>query len=373
MKTAAWCLTFVLAALAGQASAQEARLRPAEEFKFPTLTDGNSPSFWRNDQLQVFTSYGVAQQVSTYSPEGNTWKTGWVNPTRLRGKAIWIEAAWADPDGTVFGWYHHEPSGLHSDPYLTAPKIGALVSYDGGYTIHDLGIVLESGDPLDPSAKNGFFLGGHGDFSVVLDPERRFFYFFFTNYGGALESQGVVMARLPFGRRFDPVGNVQKFHDGEWQEPGFRGRVTPVFPARREWRHPDPDSFWGAAVHWNTHLERFVMLLNHASGEPGWSQEGIYISYGTELDRPETWSAPVRLMDPAEVPGHLSRYYPQVLGLEPGGTDSVAGQTARFFLNGTSLWEIEFIRPDDNPGNTDAITVPDSTGAADRSSEPPAP
>lgn len=342
MKTTAWYLTVVLGALVGELGAQTARLRPAEEFKYPTFTDGNSPSFWRNDRLQVFTSYGVAQQVSTYDPDEDRWESGWVNATSLRRQAIWIEAAWADPDGTIFGWYHHEPSGLHSDPYLTAPKIGALVSYDGGYTVHDLGVVLESGDPLDRNAKNGFFLGGHGDFSVVLDPQRRFFYFYFTNYAGPLESQGIAMARLPFGNRFDPVGKVQKYFEGEWSEPGLGGRMTPLFPAQRAWHHPDPDSFWGAAVHWNTHLNRYVMLLNHAAGEPGWSQEGIYISFGEDLSQPQSWTTPQRLMDPADVPGHLSRYYPQVLGLEPGGTDSNAGQIARFFLNGVSRWEIEF-------------------------------
>ena len=35
-----------------------------------------------------------------------------------------------------------------------------------------------------------YFSGGHGDFSVVLDREQKFFYFLFTNYGGPVETQG---------------------------------------------------------------------------------------------------------------------------------------------------------------------------------------
>ncbi len=342
MKTTAWRLALILGALVGTAVAQEARLRPAEEINYPTFTDGNSPSFWLNDRMQLFTSYGVAQHISIYDVEYHAWESEWVDSPSLRAKDIWIESAWADIEGTVLGWYHQEPRGLHADPNLTAPKIGALVSYDGGYTVFDLGIVLESGDVLNPRAKNGYFSGGHGDFSVVLDRERRYFYFFFTNYGGPLESQGVAMARLAFADRYKPAGRVQKFYQGEWREPGIRGRVTPLFPAQREWHHLDPDSFWGAAVHWNTHLNRFVMLLNHAAGEPGWTQEGIYISFAADPADPESWSDPVRLMDPVEVDGHQSQYYPQVVGIEPEGTDTLAGKTARFFLNGTSQWEISF-------------------------------
>jgi hypothetical protein len=37
------------------------------------------------------------------------------------------------------------------------------------------------------------------------------------------------------------------------------------------------------------------------------------------------------------------RWYPQVMGLEPGtGTDRLAGERARFFMSGTSEHEIVF-------------------------------
>ncbi len=345
-------LLLALAGGATVAAAQEARLRPAGEFTLPNTPDGNSPLFWRNDRLHIFTSIGGPPELSVYDPELKEWIVEAVDLTSLRGKGVWFEAAWADDDGTVLAWYHHEPGGLYPDSRLTAPMIGAAVSFDGGYTMHDLGIVLASGDDNDPGAQNGFFTGGHGDFSVVLDRDRQHFYFFFTNYGGDPGNQGVAMARLAFADRFEPVGKVHKFHNGQWNEPGVGGRITALFPAARAWNHPDPDSFWGPAVHWNTHLNSFVMLLNRAEGEPGWAQEGIYVSFATDLNRPESWLRPRQIMERAEVPGYRS-FYPQVLGMDPGGTDTLAGKTARFFINGTSSWEIDF-----NPG-VDPTQPPD--------------
>jgi hypothetical protein len=323
------------------ASAQTAQLREVERTSFPTATDGNTPSFWYKGRLRMFTSVGRPLQISEWDPENGRWNTQNVEVGSLVNQAIWVESAWVDDNDVVLGWYHHEPGGMYPDSNLTAPMIGALLSLDGGRTVTDLGFVLVSGDALDPQARNGAFTGGHGDFSVVLDRERRFFYFFFTNYGGADETQGIVAARLAYADRFAPAGRVFKYHAGAWNEPGVGGRVTPIFSATRAWQHADPDSYWGPAVHWNTTLNGFVMLLNRARGEPGWTQEGIYVSYATDLSRPEMWRTPERLMRSSELP-NWGLFYPQVLGLETGGTDSVAGATARFFINGISTWEIDF-------------------------------
>ena len=69
----------------------------------------------------------------------------------------------------------------------------------------------------------------------------------------------------------------------------------------------------------------------------GFESEGIYVSYSSELGNPRAWSAPARLISGGE-------WYPQVAGLEPGGTDSEAGELARFFLNGRSNFFIHFTR-----------------------------
>ena len=314
----------------------------ARPVSFPTLADGNSSSFWLEGRLHLFTSVGWPVELSVSSGQFDQWETDEVNITNLAGKAIWLEGAWADRDGVVFGWYHNEPWGLYEDSFLTIPKIGAVISFDGGRTIRDLGIVLESGDEPDDGAQNGAFTGGHGDFSVILDREEKYFYFFFTNYGGPAESQGVAVARMAFEDRHDPVGKVYKYHEGEWVQPGVGGRVTPVFPAARAWNHKDPDSFWGPALHWNTHLNSFVMLLNRTQGEPGWSQEGMYVTFAKDLSRPDTWKIPRQFLAGSELDGG-GAYYPQVMGLEAGGSETLAGKTARFYVSGASKWEIDFI------------------------------
>ena len=39
---------------------------------------------------------------------------------------------------------------------------------------------------------------------------------------------------------------------------------------------------WGPSIHWNTYLERYVMLLNRAKDE-SFNNEGIYVSYARTL------------------------------------------------------------------------------------------
>ncbi len=319
---------------------QSASLRPAPRVELPPVIDGNSAAFWSDGQLNLFHSTGVPS-ISRGTDQFSLYSTDPVQFDGAEHRPIWFEAAWRDDDGTLFLWYHHEPGGVCRGNSLTAPKIGAAISRDGGATVADLGIVLESGDPVDCNAKNGFFAGGHGDASVVLDRDRRYFYFFFTNYGGSGSEQGISVARLAFEDRFHPAGAVHKYYSGDWQEPGIGGRVTPIFPAAQPWQASNTDSFWGPSVHWNTYLEQYVMLLNHSCCKPGWPQQGIYLSFSADLSDPAAWRPATQLISKGQIswsPG----YYPQVLGLEADQSDHLAGQVARFYVHGRSEWEIVF-------------------------------
>jgi len=323
----------------GVALGQSAHLQSAAEVVFPAkIVDGNSPAFWEGQRLRVFTSTGVP--VSMIGRELGRLRVG-RDPviTPADHFPIWIEAAWADADGTVYGWYHHEASGSCSA--LVVPMIGAVVSSDGGRTFSDLGIVLSSGDTTNCDARNGYFAGGHGDFSVILDQNREYFYFLFTNYGGEASSQGVAVARLAFADRASPVGAVYKYHDGAWTEPGVGGAGTPVFRARAAWDRADTNSFWGPAVHWNTHLQQYVVLLNHACCATGWPQEGIYIAFNPDVSNPTGWSAPREVIGEEEV-GIAPGDYPQVFGTAARETDTLAGEVGRLFVKGLSRWEIVF-------------------------------
>ncbi|MBL8220472.1 MAG: hypothetical protein JNL62_14660 [Bryobacterales bacterium] len=336
-------LTLILAAalLQPHLGAQTATLQRVQKVVMPVIIDGNSPAYWDNGNFVLFSSTGNPEMIHTSPGQFGPWESDWVDTSDQVHMPMWVEAVWRDEDGTLFGWYHHEPHDVCRDNDLTAPKIGAVISFDGGRTFKDLGIVLESGEPADCNAKNGFFAGGHGDFSVVPDREKKYFYFLFTNYGGDASQQGIVAARLAFEDRFQPAGAAYKYYQGEWAEPGIGGRMTAIYPSAVVWGREDADSLWGPSTHYNRHLDKYVLLMNRACCRPGWPQEGIYVAYATDLSNPNTWTDSKRLLDKQGI-GFSPGFYPQVLGLEEGDTDSLAGQTARLYIHGISNWEITF-------------------------------
>ena len=314
------------------AFAQRATLRAANPIILPGISDSNSPVHWRDGKIVIFQSLSLPLMTQ-----------GLRQFEQLKAKAVvlknsnhyplWIESTWVDDDGTLYAWYHHEQWACKP---LAVAQIGALVSNDGGNSFSDLGIILESGYPSDCRAGNGIFAGGHGDFTVLLDPWRQYFYFYFTNYSGPLSSQGVAVARMAFTDRRNPVGRLWKFRENSWAEPGLRGSLTAVLPARVSWNRLTTDSFWGPSLHWNTFLNQYVMLLSRSCCAPKWPQEGIYISFNPDLSNPYAWTPPTKILN-----GEQAQWYPQVIGLRPG-TDKLAGRVARFYMGGESHWNIVF-------------------------------
>jgi hypothetical protein len=332
-------LLVCLLAVSG-AVGQQVEVRTATPIYMPTRVDSNSPAYWYEGQLHILNSAN-APLLSTGSSQFYEMETMAPAVDRFENMPMWIEAAWLDERGNLFGYYHHEPGGVC--PILTAPRIGAVLSRDGGASWIDLGIILESGDAPDCNAQNGFFAGGHGDFSIAVDGRRRLVYFYFTNYGGDVSQQGIAVARMTFADRFTPAGSVWKYYDGNWTEPGLRGLVTPILPTTTAWQRANTDSFWGPSIHWNRHLESWVMLLNRACCSPRWPQEGIYISFNANIQDPRGWSAPRKIISDV---GFEPGWYPQILGTATGETDRLAGQVARLYIHGVSRWELVFQRAD---------------------------
>lgn len=337
--------------MSGLANGQTFEIRPAAEVRFPSQTDSNSPSHWLNGKFVLFNAIGAPYR-SDGSDQFSLGDTLPVNFGARYPSPIWIEATWMDDDGTLFAWYHHEPQGLCPGSGLTAPRIGALVSYDNGYSFRDLGFILESGDPLDCSAHNGYFAGGNGDFSVIVDAGRSYIYFVYGNYGGDVSGQGIAVARMNFNDRLHPSGSVWKYFSGSFSEPGLGGRLTPTFPAAVTWSSENADAFWGPSVHWNTALNEYVMLMNRSCCSSGWPQEGIYVSLNPDISNPQGWSIPVKILDGS------AGWYPQVLGEGPGETDKVAGALSRLYVYGVSDWELvinpapQISDPDIPPGTS---------------------
>ena len=96
-------------------------------------------------------------------------------------------------------------------------------------------------------------------------------------------------------------------------------------------------------MHWNTYLQQYVVLLNHACCATGWPQEGIYIAFNRDLGDPAGWTAPRRIIGEKEL-AISPAYYPQVFGTTAPETDTLAGEVGRLFVKGVSRWEIVFSR-----------------------------
>ncbi len=359
--------TLLLAAavtLGGQAPRKPtARLVSAPPIALPGQIDSNNPFVWDLvdgvPRLFVVTSWGGTPIQSSGSSLDHLERGERVTFTNYPGHGVWMESIVTDAVGTWYGYYHHErpadDCGRHD---RELPRIGAARSRDHGRTWDDLGIVLDAPAGSARCQSTGrYVLGGVGDVSAMLDADGEHLYLFFSQYFGDVESQGVAVARMAWADRDEPIGKAAIFNDGAWlpitsvrtDEDG--AVVDYAYPAGTPLHHatkpfhdgvPDADVFWGAAVHWNTYLERYVMLLNRAKDED-FETEGIYVSYAPTLDDPAAWSAPARLLS-----GGL--WYPQVVGLEPGtGTDKQAGQRARFFLHGSSDRMIEFSAEGQDP------------------------
>jgi hypothetical protein len=326
-----------------------AALREAPLIEFPGKVDCNSPGHWDEETFYLFNS--APDPWRSFGP--NLLKLGAPAAAYYDTKANggrWIEATFKDKDGMLYGWYHNEPHPVCQDrTALTAPRIGAVRSRDNGANWEDMGFVLEApSDSLFCDTQNYYFAGGNGDFSVILDVKKEYLYFLISTYHRDVAEQGISIARMRYTDRNLPTGKVWKWHKGKWTEPGIGGHVTPIIPVAVDWNRKDADTFWGPSIHWNTHLNRYVMLLNRAI-DGNWLQEGIYITFISDLNSPRGWIPPKKILDRKEiaaVPNINQGWYPQVVGIDNAKreTDKLAGRVARLFVHGKSRWEIVFLK-----------------------------
>ncbi|HTI87512.1 MAG TPA: hypothetical protein VL966_12985 [Alphaproteobacteria bacterium] len=306
-------------------------------------TDANSPVLTHAGHTIAFMSH--------YVPIGHTYRrssdaglhftsppervTLVDDPDSTVGK--WIQSVWRAPDGTYYGWYHAEEVGM-CPTRLFVPHIGALVSHDRGRTWRCIGAVLRAGNrEIDCGYRNGFLAGGYGDFCVVPDRQHRYFYIHLSSYVATETAQGIAVARCAVRDRDHPVGKIELWHNRGWVAAD--GLLpSPIWPVARGWRHVDPDSFWGPAIHYNRALDVWVMLLNRTrNGTGDIRQEGVYVSFNERLDEPLGWSTPQCLIS-----GGV--WYPEVVGSGPEDGDAQAGSPARLFMSGFSAWNIRFHR-----------------------------
>src|SRR5574341_1533853 len=303
-----------------------ARLVSAPRFELPARIDSSNPAVWSlvdgMRQLFVISSWGGIPVRSVGNSLESLRNSGPVLFASHPGHGVWIEAIIPADDEIWYAYYHHERAAEECGrPDRQLPRIGALRSSDRGETWDDLGIVLDAPAGTEAcGAANRFVLGGVGDVSAALDPDTRDIYLYFSQYFRDSATQGVAVARLAWVDRDQPAGKVSIWNDGAWLTDG---PGTPLVRARQPFhdRSAAADVFWGPSIHWNTYLERYVMLLNRARDDQ-FNNDGIYVSYSPTLADPSQWTAPVKILDGGG-------WYPQVIGMEAGtGTDRTAGRRA---------------------------------------------
>ena len=339
-------------------------LSPALALTLPGEVDSNSPMLWDLEdgqrKLFVFTSVdGIPRLASGTAVE----RLGAPEPISLLphpGYGVWMEAIVSDDVETWYGFYHNEwPAARCGRDDRVVSRIGAAKSTDRGRNWEDLGAVLQAPQSATScQSQNRYIIGGVGDLSVMLDEDKQYLYFFYSQYHNQPSAQGVAVARMVWADRDRPAGRLELWRDGIWDPEAGRRELLQTIPGsmrrRVEWTYPAAtplvaptyawhdtdqrvDAFWGPSVHWNTALELYVMLLNRSKDE-NYSQEGIYVSYSPTLGDPAQWTPPVKILNGG-------KWYPQVVGSSPGtGTDKVAGAAARFFMSGKSDWMINFVR-----------------------------
>jgi hypothetical protein len=113
--------------------------------------------------------------------------------------------------------------------------------------------------------------------------------------------------------------------------------------------------FWGPSIHWNTYLQEYVLVLNHAV-DTRLKGGGIFISFNRDLSNPGGWSKPMMILDADQVkkltqggsaqPNAIENgWYPEIIGTEEGESDKLCGRVGRLFVAGMSRLEITFVRP----------------------------
>jgi len=360
----------IVAALAAPAAlrAQEPAVRPpnlvavtftpAPVLEFPNPTDSNSPAFWNGERFYIFNSWGGQPRRALGRSIDDAVDTNPGGPSSsytndgMAGR--WLEAVIRDEEsGRLYGWYHQEIEMDCPQGRRTWPQIGAAISEDDGESWDDVGVVLTPREgSVTCDTDHPVTNGGVGDFSVILDrnadPARHYLYFIFSSYGGDLEEQGISFARMPWTERdrpfdrFSGQSQVSKWDGSGWNAPGIGGRSEAIFHDSRQvsWTSAQNNGYWGPSVHWNSDLQKFVVLMDRSKGG-NYETEGVYMTNTASLDDPRSW------VEPRLIIADGQGWYPQVIGAPVyGGTDKMAragtAQPTRYFNQGRSSFYITF-------------------------------
>ena len=210
--------------------------------------DSNSPAIWDLEDGQrtlfVFTSSHGVPHVSSGTAVERLGGAADISLLPHPGYGVWMEAIVSDDVDTWYGFYHNEwPATRCGREDRMVSRIGAAKSTDRGRNWQDLGAVIQA--PQSATAcesNNRYIIGGVGDLSVMLDADKKYLYFFYSQYQRQPDSQGVAIARMVWADRDRPVGRLELWRDGIWDPEAGRRELLQTIPGsmrrRLEWTYP---------------------------------------------------------------------------------------------------------------------------------------
>ena len=207
----------------------------------------------------------------------------------------WLMSVSREENDNFIGFYHAEDHWYPREGNTIAWKsLGVTYSTDKGKTWSEGEQIITS--PNDKPAAPAW--GGSGDCCVIWDHiNNRWLCYYQEN------SMYMAISVDPKGA----PGTWKKYYNGAFTEPGLGGNETPV-PGLSPGANP--------SVHWNTHLEKWVMVW-HSWGNTG------RINLSVSADG-ISWSTPQIIVE-SEIGGRA--WYPTIIGI----TDVEAGQNARIY------------------------------------------
>jgi hypothetical protein len=210
----------------------------------------------------------------------------------------------------LIGFYHAEDYsfGTNNHSFVSWKSIASCYSTNNGAQWIKRGQIL-SAPGIKPEVPTW---GGVGDFCVVRDEAQSRWVCIFTGIVDQDIWMSVAISTDPEGK----PGTWLKYRNGKFEEPGLGGNFD---------RLPGFEAFRGAvqnpAVHWNSFLKRYIMVMQTNGHIPEGSDvidTSVYLSESTDLVH---WTKPRILVQ--ALPNERM-WYPTVLDR----TDLQAGQEA---------------------------------------------
>jgi hypothetical protein len=214
--------------------------------------------------------------------------------------------------------YHAE---YNDPPYYMG---GLAISFDKGLHWTDIGEIMRVNQPF--SYQGVPAPGGFGDAPLVVSPDGKYFYIYFTDWlkNGYVTMASVARASIDsvlkaaFGGEKHYAAPFTKYYQGAWDQPGIGGASTDLMP--------EAHYGGGLNVAYNTYIQRYMMLnsdsQNYSYAE---SLNGLHwtdtVFLGMLGDVPDLagYSGPIGTGDDPTILGKdFYVYYTQFRGPWPG-------------------------------------------------------